>query len=831
MKKIIILIIVMVLLTINVSAVTFVNHTTNQTSVKYPNSIQLNITLVPSAFANESFDLANASEVGYVAALATNGTHIASKDGVDYKYFKIQTINGTVNNSCTMYKIVSQTTGGMTWFEGLWYFGFALNKNITRWNDECVETKPTLNVTSVTNCSQPAGISNNGTNLMLLNKSGYICFLNASGNERSEDGGIQLDVTDTVWSKFAYRNGTFYLSSNSRDTVYLFDKLGNKINEFYVGGDGSINVLGLDAWDDFVVLTDFSDSKVFIYNLSTTSETTLSTNGTGTWRNITGGEFGSPCIPQSITSSKKICNFTWTNNNLFDYTTIGWKVYGNDTDGTTKESSIGTFTIQSNVDTNITYTTPETETAESTFTLFINGSNTTLSGTTFFANLVYNNTLYTPIKVVSGKTTTFTKELELPLVDDDDNITEERYFYWNYSLSEFESYNTSNYIQTINKISIRACGNLTNTTTLNITFYDEITDDNITTNFDGTFKLRVNLTGSYRNQSFNRTGNYSYEFCIYPNTTTLIADATFLYDATGYEIRTQYYCQKSLTSTTFQDSFYHLSTANATAVTLTLTDDSDDPIRGYYIDLMRWYPGTNSYKTVEVDKTDADGQARQSVELYDVFYKWRFRQCNTIHRETEKNLVTKTTLTYQMTLGTDYLDDWDSLESIDFGFAWDNATDTFTFSWRDTGGEAEYYCLKVVKFTGLGNTVITDTCSTEKSGALEYTLTDLQGRHIATAYTKQSGSEAYEFLLDTIEVFQNRPWADYFGATGLIMTIIWLMSLAPIGLVVMQSPAGIPIFILLGLGAFGLAGIVALKITVFVSLALLVGIMIWRMKR
>ena len=126
-------------------------------------------------------------------------------------------------------------------------------------------------------------------------------------------------------------------------------------------------------------------------------------------------------------------------------------------------------------------------------------------------------------------------------------------------------------------------------------------------------------------------------------------------------------------------------------------------------------------------------------------------------------------------------------------------------------------------------TTLSDTCSTEKSGALEHTLADFQGRIIATAYAKTSGSNLYVFALDTYELFTSKPWLNVFGGTGLILAGIFTMTLAFVGLTV-AGVMGLVIFTLSGLGISGLVGMLGLKITIFVSLCILGGILIWKVR-
>ena len=71
----------------------------------------------------------------------------------------------------------------------------------------------------------------------------------------------------------------------------------------------------------------------------------LSTNESGTWENITDGRYGSP-MDMSDATDWTWSNFTWQNASVPAGTTVGWRIWYNDTAGNWNKTDIMCFTVQ-----------------------------------------------------------------------------------------------------------------------------------------------------------------------------------------------------------------------------------------------------------------------------------------------------------------------------------------------------------------------------------------------------------------------------------------------------------------------------------------------------
>ena len=70
----------------------------------------------------------------------------------------------------------------------------------------------------------------------------------------------------------------------------------------------------------------------------------LATNETGVWENKS--TYGSPMNMNDVSATWSWSNFTWQNNSVPKGTTIGWRIYYNDTSGNENATDIGTFEIK-----------------------------------------------------------------------------------------------------------------------------------------------------------------------------------------------------------------------------------------------------------------------------------------------------------------------------------------------------------------------------------------------------------------------------------------------------------------------------------------------------
>ncbi|CAD6491527.1 MAG: hypothetical protein ANIMEMIM_00157 [Candidatus Argoarchaeum ethanivorans] len=73
----------------------------------------------------------------------------------------------------------------------------------------------------------------------------------------------------------------------------------------------------------------------------------LETNETGGWQNITDGSYGSPMDMGDAVDTWTWSNFTWQNASITAGTTVGWRIWYNDTSNNWNKTDIICFTVQS----------------------------------------------------------------------------------------------------------------------------------------------------------------------------------------------------------------------------------------------------------------------------------------------------------------------------------------------------------------------------------------------------------------------------------------------------------------------------------------------------
>jgi len=255
-----------------------------------------------------------------------------------------------------------------------------------------------------------------------------------------------------------------------------------------------------------------------------------------------------------------------------------------------------------------TYTRTEVERELSTFTLFINGTNTSLSAVNFDANLIYNNTIYTATKVVSGETATFTKTIAIPLVTTDE-LTEDKTFYWNFTLTGSDKYNTSEKTQTITKVYVGLCSNATfNVSILNVTLQDEDNLSSLSSDLDVAFEgIYVDDILYSFDISFNFSDITNVSFCLNTNYTARF-DAMFVHTKERFTQRIYNFLENlTYTSTYFLDLFLSKD-GNITNIYVTLYDENSERLDNYYVKADRFYTDLSDYKNIETVKSDVNGE-------------------------------------------------------------------------------------------------------------------------------------------------------------------------------------------------------------------------------
>jgi len=167
-------------------------------------------------------------------------------------------------------------------------------------------------------------------------------------------------------------------------------------------------------------------------------------------------------------------------------------------------------------------------------------------------------------------------------------------------------------------------------------------------------------------------------------------------------------------------------------------NEDDDAISNAYIKTQRWYVDQNTFKTVEISKTDYDGTSGQHLVRNTVPYKFIIEKGGRIlpPTPTEAVPIYLSTIYFQLFTRDPYLDVFKSYGNINYALGYINATRTFEFTYSDTSGVSTEGCLKVTHNTLLKNFIDYDTCMTAGAATLTYTHPDNEHRYLGIAYIK-----------------------------------------------------------------------------------------------
>ena len=365
--------------------------------------------------------------------------------------------------------------------------------------------------------------------------------------------------------------------------------------------------------------------------------------------------------------------------------------------------------------------------------------------------------------------------------------------------------------------------------TLNITFWDEETLNRITDNvdLDNVFDVWYEKTGQTWNYSFGFTNNDFYALGIFPNSTSVQVDALFDYSLAGYETRNYYLNNATLNNITKELNLYFLSEGNATKITFYVYRQiGNQPIGNAYLKAQRYYPATDTYKTIEIGKTDDNGIVAMQLVLDTVLYRFVVEKDDIVLKTTSRNKITSTTIYIYVQTEEDFLQTYDMVQDITYSLTWNNLTSTWTYIYSDTSNIVREGCLVITKRTAAGEIELSRQCETSTSATISYTFTDtIIGDYMAYAYI-DSTTEYSMYPLATDELLRYLS-TDIFGEYGTYLYIGFLGTVAFAGIF---NPIAAIIMVLLGFGTGVALGFIDVPYITLTLLCFIGGILIYKIR-
>lgn len=314
-------------------------------------------------------------------------------------------------------------------------------------------------------------------------------------------------------------------------------------------------------------------------------------------------------------------NYTITNQITYNGEWNNITIYANDSLGNSYTSTFN-WTVDV-VDYGLNYVTPTIEGNLEDF----NSTIKVRSGLSISdVNLIYNGSSEGGSTLASGTNTTILKnDLIVPQVSGNSNAT----LYWSILLSNGNLVNLTRYGQYIYNLAVDNCSGYS----YKILQFQNYDEEHQTLIPNSTIETAFNLYTSDRTLSLvNVSNDYTSNptsICLSINLSTYPSanysmDTIVKYSADNYA--TEYYniVDYFLTDIELQNfTLYDLNSSDSTEFQFTFTGDDYLPVENALVYVERQYISENQFKTVELPKTDSNGQTILHLVRNDVIYNIR----------------------------------------------------------------------------------------------------------------------------------------------------------------------------------------------------------------
>jgi len=381
----------------------------------------------------------------------------------------------------------------------------------------------------------------------------------------------------------------------------------------------------------------------------------------------------------------------------------------------------------------------------------INFSNPTIEGSTesFFLNLTfnssllalnsaifnYNNTPSPPVIAGIGDNRLITSSIVIPGVTADTNKS----FLWQLAFTDLINSgsfveNTTTTNQSVLNIGLDNCAAFTNRI-LNFTVRDEELQTFIA---DATIETAVNLFDQNRvGLVANVSGNFTNPTTIclslnLTNTITYSLDTIVRYESPLHATEFHNIVNSTVdVNSTVQDIIlFDLNISDSTEFQLSFTGSDFLPVENALVFVDRQYISENQFKTVELPKTDSNGQTVLHLVRNDIIYNIRIIKDGAVLGSFE-NLVAfcedfaigDCKIDLNAGAGTEALFDYDNELGITFTSPnFDNDTRVVTFNFLTVDGTAKTVLMNVTRSDIFGNRTICEDSLLSSGGTLSCTV-------------------------------------------------------------------------------------------------------------
>lgn len=429
--------------------------------------------------------------------------------------------------------------------------------------------------------------------------------------------------------------------------------------------------------------------------------------------------------------------------------------------------------------------------------------------TTYYSNsqatLYYYNTAYIGTKTDGGESIFFTRNVTAPTLIASANVT----FYWTLTLinDTYNNYNTSLYNQSVINLGADDCGTY-GSLLLNLTLKDErdktvingtLYDSNVEVDMD-IYPLGSSTPVIQYSQNYSQNNNP--RICLQGDLIngSYNLNAQILYEAENYSSEYYHIQRYTIKNSTLPQNIdlYDLDDDNAQEFKIIYKDSSFLPVTDALIQIQRKYVSDGVSRTVEIPKTDSNGETTAHLELGDVIYTLIVVKDNsTLATFDEIIPVCQTPALTECRISLNSFKssispaDFNSLEDFEFTLTYNSTSRLVKSIFSVPSSTVSTVVLNVTKYDQLGNTSVCDDSLTSASGTLSCTVPVSFGNGTIIAKLYKDN----EIIGHAFFSMSQSP-SDLYGVNVVFISLFLFLTLIGVG--IGNDPKIIGFFLILG---------------------------------
>jgi len=274
------------------------------------------------------------------------------------------------------------------------------------------------------------------------------------------------------------------------------------------------------------------------------------------------------------------------------------------------------------------------------------------------------------------------------------------------------------------------------------------------------------------------------------------------YSADGYSERFYNFVVSEQTSEIID--LYLINTNASDIVSVSIIDESGDPVESALVKVLRYDILDNAYKIIESATTNVDGIMLFEGQLNEEYYKFIIEYpLGTTKRITNPSYLYSTTIEIQISLGEDVLEKYNTINNIATSLFYNEGTNNFHFTYNDPANEVTQGCLSLYGLRGTSEYFLNESCASGSAGTILMTVTNdtypLYNTIRGDAYVTLDGESSY--LESVYQTFSSDLLEDpnYLVYVFILTMLVFLIFLFSPALATIFIPTPTLLFSLVGL--------------------------------